>query len=280
MGNDPRLGGARFVLTFRPFPSLPAAIRDAYLSGRIELLPSPISLLFWGMPIYHRAGLEHALALQYPVLRLVGRHESWGLRVPQFGWLRQRGSKQPEPETFGEPIQNDYARTHRWERLPRDEDAAARGLHISTITKTLFSTALEDLDLYHKPMARNCQIWTRDGELLLDGPTAARADIRRAADRILEGGVFLYRFQFPPMRVGRHHVYWHRPLCACSVPERADTRLIDAHLNGYLTAYDMEAPNFTRRRSSSTRACSGARRISISCIGSTARTIASVIRRH
>ena len=112
------------------------------------------------------------------MLRLVGRHETWGLRVPQFGWLRHRRPGQPEPETFGEPIQNDYARTHRWERLPRDEDAAARGLHISSIATTLFSTALEDLDLYHKPMARNCQIWTRDGELVLDGPTAARADIR------------------------------------------------------------------------------------------------------
>src|SRR5262252_3230945 len=180
IGDDPRLGGARFVLTFRPFPSLPAAIRDAYLSGRIELLPSPFSLLFWGMPIYHRAGQQHALALQYPVLRLVGRHESWGLRVPQFGWLRHAGPKEPEPETFDEPIQNEYARTHRWEKLARDEDAAARALHVSSIATTLFSTALKDLDLYHKPMARNCQIWTRDGELVLDGPSAARADIRRA----------------------------------------------------------------------------------------------------
>ena len=247
ISDESRLGGARFVLTFRPFPSLPAAIRDAYLSGRIELLPSPYSLLFWGMPIYHVAGQQHALALQYPVLRLVGRHESWGLRVPQFGWLRHTRPGQPEPETFGEPIQNEYARTHRWEKLPRDEDAAARGLHISSIATTLFSTALKDLDLYHKPMARNCQIWTRDGDLVLDGPSAARADIRRAADRILEGGVFLYRFEFPPMRVGRHDVYWHRPLCACSVPDSAEPRLIDADLNGYITAYDTDKPHCTLR---------------------------------
>ena len=247
IGDDAPLRGARFVLTFRPFPALPAAVREAYLTGRIELLPSPFSLLFWGMPIYHHAGQQHALALQYPVLRLVGRHETWGLRVPQFGWLRHTRPGQPEPETFGEPIQNDYARTHRWERLPRDEDAAARGLHVSSIATTLFSTALEDLDLYHKPMARNCQIWTRDGELVLDGPTAARADIRRAADRILEGGVFLYRFQFPPMRVGRHDVYWQRPLCACAVPERAEVHLIDADLNGYLTAYDMDEPDCIQR---------------------------------
>ena len=246
IGDETRLGGARFVLTFRPFPSLPPAIRDAYLSGRIELMPSPFSLLFWGMPIYHHARQQHALALQYPVLRLVGRHESWGLRVPQFGWLRHTRPGQPEPETFGEPIQNEYARTHRWERLPRDEDAAARGLHISSIATTLFSTALKDLDLYHKPMARNCQIWTRDSELVLDGPSATRADIRRAADRILEGGVFLYRFQFPPMRVGRHDVFWHRPLSACSIPDRAEVRLIDAGLHGYLTAYDTEEPDFAR----------------------------------
>ena len=247
IGDDAPLRGARFVLTFRPFPALPAAVREAYLTGRIELLPSPFSLLFWGMPIYHHAGQQHALALQYPVLRLVGRHETWGLRVPQFGWLRHARPGQPEPEPFGEPIQNDYARTHRWERLPRDEDAAARGLHVSSIATTLFSTALEDLDLYHKPMARNCQIWTRDGELVLDGPTAARADIRRAADRILEGGVFLYRFQFPPMRVGRHDVYWQRPLCACAVPERAEVHLIDADLNGYLTAYEMDEPDCIQR---------------------------------
>ena len=28
------------------------------------------------------------------------------------------------------------------------------------------------------------------------------------------GGLFGYRFQFPAMRVGRHEVYWHRPLVA------------------------------------------------------------------
>ncbi len=78
IGDDARLRGARFVLTFRPFPSLPAAIREAYLSGRIELLPSPFSLLFWGMPIYHHARQQHALALQYSVLRLVGAPRELG----------------------------------------------------------------------------------------------------------------------------------------------------------------------------------------------------------
>ena len=244
--DESRFGQVRFLLTFRPFGTLPGEVRRGYLEGRIALLPSPLSLLFWGMPIYHHASRQHALAMQYPVLRLVGRHESWGLRVPQFGWLRHTRAGAVETDAEGEIILNDYARTHRWERLPRDEDAVAKGSHISSIATTLFSTALTDLDLYHKPMARNCQIWTRDGELILDGPTARRPDIRLAADRILEGGVFLYRFLFPAMRVGRHEVYWQRPLVACWSPESDTTKLLDVGLSGYLTAYDCERPNYER----------------------------------
>jgi Peptidase family M28 len=247
VSDDARFERTRFLLTFRPFASLPAAVREGYLNGRIELLPSPFSLLLSGMPIYHHASRQHPLALQYPVLRLVARHESWGLRVPQLGWLRHKGPAETEADAFGEVTLNEYARTHRWERLPRDEDAAARGLHISSVATTLFSTKLADLDLYHKPMARNCQIWTRDGDLILDGPRATRADLRRAADRLLQGGLFLYRFQFPAMRVGRHEVYWHRPLCACSLPGRNETQLLDLDLNGYLTAYDTERPDYVRR---------------------------------
>jgi hypothetical protein len=244
--DDARVAPVRYLLTFRPFADLPASVRSAYLDGRLELLPSPLSLVFWGMPIYHRASRQHPLAIQYSLLRLVGRHESWGLRVPQYGWLRHVRPGGPPADDVGEVIVNEYARTHRWERLPRDEDAAAKGAHISTIATTLFSTALGDLDLYHKPMARNCQIWSRDGELILDGPTAARADIRRAADRILEGGVFMYKFQFPAMRVGRHEVYWQRPLAAWWSPERDSTQLLDVDLPGYLTAYDSEAPAYDR----------------------------------
>ena len=102
---------------------------------------------------------------------------------------------------------------------------------------------LSDLDLYHKPMARNCQIWTRDGDLILNGPTATRAEIRSAANRVLEGGVFLYRFEFPAMRVGRHEVFWQRPLAACWSPESGRTKLLEASLPGYLTAYECERPD-------------------------------------
>ena len=70
------------------------------------------------------------------------------------------------------------------------------------------------MGLYGKPMARNSQIWTADSHLLLNGPDAAREDLERAAETVIQGGTFRYRFQFPPMQVGLYQVYWHRPLAA------------------------------------------------------------------
>jgi hypothetical protein len=139
------------------------------------------------MPVYHAASRQHPLAMQFPVLRLVPRHEGLGLRVPQFGWLRHHRNDSVDAGTEEDVVVNEYARTHRWERLPRDEDPVPKRQKVSTVTTTLFSTELSDLDLYHKPMARNAQIWTRDGELILDGP---RSDPRghKACCRARAGG--------------------------------------------------------------------------------------------
>ena len=41
-------GGVRYLLTFRPFSRLPAAIQKAYLGGDLVLLPSPATLVFCG----------------------------------------------------------------------------------------------------------------------------------------------------------------------------------------------------------------------------------------
>jgi hypothetical protein len=242
--DESRFRDVRFLLTFRPFSALPEAVRAGYLEGRIELLPSPLTLLFWGMSIYHSASRQHPLAIQYPVLRLVPRHEGLGLRVPQFGWLRHSPGDGVESEADDDVIVNEYARTHRWERLPRDEDPVPKRLKVSSVATTLFSTDLSDLDLYGKPMARNAQIWTRDGELILDGPRASRAEIKRAAARVLAGGAFLYAFRFPPMRIGTHEAFWQRPLAACAFPERGVTQLLDVELPGYITAYDSERSGY------------------------------------
>ena len=235
--------GVQYVLTFRPFSALPEPLRRAYLDGAIELLPSPLSLLFWGMPIYLRAQEQHPLAIQYSLLRLIARHEGTGIRVPQSGLLHQPHRDGSHVDLGSEVTLNTYARTHRWDRVPRDEDSSVRSRHVDAITTTLFSTALSDLGLYHKPMARNCQIWTRDGDLILNGPTATRAEIRNAANRVFDGGAFLYRFVFPAMRIGRHEVFWQRPLAACWSPDSGQTKLLEAPLPGYFAAYECERPD-------------------------------------
>src|SRR5207249_711669 len=52
-----------------------------------------------------------------------------------------------------------------------------------------------------------------------------------------DGGVFGYRFVFPAMHVGRHELYWHRPLVAYLDRHRNRPELIRGAPLGYLTAY-------------------------------------------
>src|SRR2546429_634031 len=86
-------------------------------------------------------------------------------------------------------------------------------------------------------MARNVQLWTEDGHLLLDGSPATAEEIKQALRTVEAGGLFGYRFHSPAMRVGTHAVYWHRPLAAYRCPNKqVPTLLSDAPL-GYLTAY-------------------------------------------
>ncbi|HYV37440.1 MAG TPA: hypothetical protein VE988_17170, partial [Gemmataceae bacterium] len=64
------LAGVKYVLTFRPFGQLPNAVRQGYLKGKIHLLPTPPSLLFWGSPHYLQLHRELPLGLQVPLLYL------------------------------------------------------------------------------------------------------------------------------------------------------------------------------------------------------------------
>src|SRR5207248_1319358 len=86
----PPRDAARYLLTFRPFGRLPGAVREAYLAGRLALLPFPGSLVYWGVPGYHRLRRELPLALQIPLLHGVARHQvPQGVRVPQSGFLHE-----------------------------------------------------------------------------------------------------------------------------------------------------------------------------------------------
>ena len=83
------------------------------------------------------------------------------------------------------------------------------------LTHVLLSTAPDDISLYNKPMARNCQIW--DHELQAStGRTAGEAGRFAARDRPACGrrAVRLSHALSGHAQSGRHEVYWHRPLVA------------------------------------------------------------------
>ncbi len=236
----------KYLVTFRQFGRLPAPVREGYLGGRLALLPFPGSLVFWGVERARLAYPQLPLALQIPLLANVNRHEfPIGIRVPQAGFFHKPNAERP---TFASPaghLRNTYKRTHRWEKILRDQDQLELVGKEASLVNVLFSTIPEDLDLYGKPMARNVQLWTESAELLLDGPHASPADIKRAMRTVEAGGVFGYRFLFPAMRVGKHEVYWHRPLVAYRDAAGEVEVLPDAPL-GYLTAYDADKVRLDR----------------------------------
>jgi len=243
LGERQSIAGVKYLLTFRPFARLPAPIRRAYLAGKLNLLPFPGSLVFWGAPVYHTLREELPLALQIPLLHTILRHNMpTGVRVPQEGFFYVPTPGQSEAPQHAGPLQNTFRRTHRWDRIYRDQDELAKlPRNQEPIPKVLFSTSPDDLHLYDKPQARNVQIWTVNGRLLLDGPGATPENMRDALAVVEAGGLFGYRFLYPAMRVGRHEVYWHRVLAAFRTPRGATAMIPDAP-TGYLTAYDSEQP--------------------------------------
>src|SRR5262249_34826299 len=203
--------GLHYLLTFRPFGQLPAAVQKAYLAGHLHLWPFPGSLVFWGVPAYHRLSVELTFALPIPMRQRFGRFEHpTGVRIPQSGGMHEPRPGQPAPRT--RRVLNTYRRTHRWARVTKYEDELAVSGEEDHLAHVLFSNAPADVALYNKPMARNVQIWTHDFRRLLDGPQAGWDEIHYAHRTVAEGGLFGYRFVFPAMRVGRHEIYWHRPL--------------------------------------------------------------------
>lgn len=232
---DP-LASVRTLVTFRPFARLPAAVREAFLARKLVLLPSPASLIFFEHPRYRE--LAHALprAMQVPLLHLFPRVEgSCTIRIPQSGWLDEVDGAQAVGH--GHRIVPRVSRSHRWQRVARDDDLHGDGAFTDKVTVALFSTDPDVLGLYDKPMARNAQIWTERYELLLDGPRADRAAIDHAARKTDAGGRFGYRFLFPPMRAGTRELFWHLPLCARRDPATGRTEVFgDSPPRGYVTA--------------------------------------------
>jgi hypothetical protein len=234
----------KWLLSFRPFTKLPPEVKEKYLAGRLSLIPFPGSLLLWGIPAYLKLQEKLYNAIQIPMLRLVKRSEGLtGIRVPQSGWLHQPRVPGEKAEILEDLILNSYIRTNRWNRFMRYEDALLKSTEVDPVIQTLFSTSLAALDLYNKPMARNCQLFTEDFELLLDGPRAGRKEIGVAGLKIIEGGLFRYRFYFPAMNAGLHEVWWHRPLAACIDRKSGKPEIAPDLITGYMTGYTAEKPD-------------------------------------
>lgn len=236
----------KYLLTFRPFDRLPTEIRRSYLAGDLHLLPFPGSLLFWGSPFYFRLQRDLPLAMQMPLLHQVPRHRGPGLRVPQAGWMHVPHPNHATPNPHYGPVRNTFKRTHRWDKVLRDQDELALLTREDKLLHVVFSSIPDDLGLYDKPMARNVQLWTKEPRLLLDGPNATPDEIRQAMRTAEAGGMFGYRFKFPAMRVGRSEVFWQRPLAAFWSEKAKQAELIPDAPLGYLTAYRADRPRLDR----------------------------------
>jgi hypothetical protein len=239
------LAGMKYLLTFRPFAQLPDAVQQGYLAGRLHLLPFPGSLLVWTAPPFLKLSGELPLAVQVPLLNIFERQEELrGIRVPQSGWMHEPRHDEPAPDNHHGPLRNSYKRTHRWARVHRHENELEAVVKEDKVARVLFSTKLDDLGLYDKPMARNAQVWTHEYALLLDGPHADRKRLLATKQAVDEkGGLFGYRFVFPAMRVGTHEVYWHRPLVAYLSAETGQPVVLPEALLGYMTAYAADRPD-------------------------------------
>jgi hypothetical protein len=238
--------GVNYLLTFRPFKNLPETVRKLYLAGSLSLLPFPGSLVFWGMQNYIRLQKHLKVAGQVPLLNLASRNRGLtGLRVAQSGWIDEPGIDDIKHEMNEELILNSFHRTHRWQKIHRFQDELNEVVVQVRIAKALFSTDPDAIGLYDKPLARNSHIWNHEFELLLDGPKADRKKIYEVEKIMLKGGLFGYRFFYPPMRVGVHDVYLHRPLVAY-VPLQSDTAVIMPEaLYGYITCYHKDDPEMS-----------------------------------
>jgi hypothetical protein len=246
INDDSALDGIRYLVTFRAFGSLPPSVRKKYLSGELNLIPFPGSLVFWGMPGYLKLQKQSASAGQIPMLNLLIRNRGiGGLKVPQAGWFHEARPGNGHVNISEELLHTTFHRTNRWQRLHRYQDELNEDAKKFKLVKVFFSTEADSLGLYDKPLARNTQIWTHEFDMVLDGPDSDKKQILLAEEEILKGGLYGYRFFSPPMRTGEYNIYWHRPLVAW-LSHTDDSPVISSELiTGHLTGYHRNDKNMS-----------------------------------
>jgi hypothetical protein len=236
--DDSSFMNVKYLLSFRPFSQMSETLKSKYLSGSLSLIPFPGSLVFWGMPGYLRLKKVLPVTAQIPLLNLVARNRGiGGLRVTQSGWFHEPHPGNKDLKINENLIKDTYHRTHRWQRVQRYQDELNEVAHKVRLIKALFSTEPDSMGLYDKPLACNSQLWNNKFELLLDGPRAGRRKLMEVEKTLLKGGLFGYRFFYPPMRVGEHEIYLHRPLVAFVPKESENVEIRAESLYGYITGY-------------------------------------------
>ena len=149
------------------------------------------------------AGRARAAGPANAAAALVERHEARGrIRVPQSGWFQEAGPDRNRPgATKQEPRGSRFA-------IPTSASIARPALIASTTTwwtptsigspTSCSAPSSQDIDLYHKPMARNVQLWDDDFQPLLDGPTATARHPPRRGDASPPAACSAIASCFPP----------------------------------------------------------------------------------
>lgn len=234
------ISGVRYLLTFNPFKELSENLKKEYFAGELNLLPFPGSLVFWGMPGYLKLKKELAVTAQIPLLNLVARNRgAAGIRVPQSGWMHEPHAGTRDLIINENLIHDTYHRTHRWQRVHKYQDELNEISHRVKLIKAFFSTEPDAMGLYDKPLACNSQLWDHKFELLLNGPKAARRNITEVEKILANGGLYGFRFFFPPMRIGQTEIYLNRPLVAYLPVGSDNVEIKPDSLYGYLTCYNV-----------------------------------------
>ena len=160
---------------------------------------------------------ELPLAMQIPLLHAVDPARVADRLPRPAGGLLPRAERRPARRRASTPAPAEHLPPDAplGQGPPRPGRPGRWPARRTTLLHVLFSTIPDDLDLYDKPMARNVQLWTRATPSCCSTARTPRRRTSSARMRTVEaGGLFGYRFLFPAMRVGRHEVYWHRPLVA------------------------------------------------------------------
>jgi len=186
-----RLRGVTYLLTFRPFAKLPSAVQKAYLAGELQSIAVSRQSVFSGVC---RRIFGCTASCPSPC-RFRSCTRCRGTKIRAAFACRNRAGCTSRGRISRSPI----ITTGRYATLTSaliagpasagHEDELCCPARIDS-RMCSFSTSPEDVGLYGKPMARNAQLWTHEFRRLLDGPSAAPTNLRRAAHALADGGLF------------------------------------------------------------------------------------------